>query len=269
MATPQLAIPHQESLAPESRPPHSPKSMKPSESCLSVLRLSLVANLPKPKTDVPASIIFPSPIPASLGMQTARAFHREQLLEYRLRWEERCQQQIKEGLTPTTLTTSWICNHVQGDVVPLNTATDIPPHLRRHHPYLSDLDPHQPGTWSTLTSTVQKLQRWLINCPVSSKKTMKIPLRFRRPTLPKGWVYNEEPEEGLAKDKAGPSTLSPPSSPTTTSPLTHVGPHRTTRGALRRRHPQALNITEELPTSPSTSPTARDGKSQHGISKST
>ena len=200
-------------------------------------------------------------------MRTARAWHREQLLQYRLQWEERHRQRIKEGLIPTTLTTSQICDLAQEDAVPLNTATDIPPHLRRHHPYLSDLDPHQPGAWSTLTSIVRKPQSWSIDCPISSKKTTKIPLRFRRPTLPKGWVYREEPEE--VAGAAGPSNPPLPSSITTPPLPSDVGPHRTTRGAHRRPYQRALSTTGGLPTSLSTSPTAMGEKSRRGTSKST
>ena len=139
------------------------------------------------------------------------------------------------------------------------------PHLRRHHPYLSDLDPHQPGTWSMLTSIMRKLQSWSIDYPISSKKTTKIPLRFRHPTLPKGWVYSEEHVEDAGT--AGPSKPLPPSTLTPLPPL-GVGPHHTTRDARHRQYLRALNTTGALPTSPSTSLTGTDAKSQRGTSRS-
>ena len=257
MAAPQPVEQLLASLAPESHLPLSPRFMKPSESCHSVLHLSLVANLPRPKTDAPASIIFRSPIPESMGMRTAREWHWEQLLQYRLQWEERRQQRIKQGLTPTTLTTSRICDLAQEDAVPLNTATDIPPRHRCHHPYLSDLDPYSPDVWSTLTSTVQKRQDWSIDCPLLSKKTTKIPLRFRRPTLPKGWVYEDD-------NKTEESTPPPTSEPSTSRAPTTSG-----QRARRHRHPRALNTTGGLPSSHLTSPTVRGERSPRGTSKST
>ena len=143
-----------------------------------------------------------------MGMRTAREWHQEQLLQYHLQWEERHQQWIKQGLTLMTLTTSRICDLAQEDVVPLNTAMDIPPRHCHHHPYLSNLDPYSPNAWSTLTSTIRKQQDWSINCPLLSKKMTKIPLRFRQPTLPKGWVYEEDikVEELTPPPMLGPST---------------------------------------------------------------
>jgi hypothetical protein len=45
-----------------------------------------------------------------------------------------------------------------------------------------------------------------------SGKTTKIPLRFRRPTLPKGWAYEEGVAEGggeeVKAEVSGPSQLS-------------------------------------------------------------
>ena len=255
MAPPQLVDPRQESPPAESPLPHSPKCTKLSESCHSILRLSLAANLPM--RTAPASIIFRSPIPESMGMRTVREWHWEQLLQYRLQWEKRRQQRIKQGLTLTTLTTSRICDLAHEDVVPLNTATDIPPRHRRHHPYLSDLDPYSPDAWSMLTSTVRKWQDWSMDCPLSSKKTTKILLRFRRPTLPKGWVYEEDikVEESTRLPTLGPST--------SLVPTTNV------QHARRRQHPWDLNTTGGLPSSCSTSQTVRDERSLRSTSRST
>ena len=215
------------------------------------------SNMLRPKTDATASIVFRSPIPESMGMRTVQEWHWERLLQYHLQWEERHQQRIKQGLTPTTLTTSRICDLAQEAVVPLNIATDIPPRHRRHHPYLSDLDPYSPDAWSTLTSTIWKRQDWLINCPLLSKKMTKIPLHFCQPTLPKGWVYEED-------IKVEELTLPPTSGLSTSHNLT-----MSVSRAHHRRHPWDLNITRGLPLSPSTSPTARDERSLHGTSKST
>src|SRR6202453_3073955 len=49
------------------------------------------------------------------------------------------------------------------------------------------------GTSSTLYSNTAS--RWKTTPPLS-EKTVKIPLRFRRPTLPKGWVYEADVAEG-------------------------------------------------------------------------
>ena len=257
MAAPQPVDPLLALLSAESHPLPSPRSTKPSNSCHSVLQLSLVENLPHPKTDAPTSIVFRSPIPESMGMRMARAWHREQLLQYHLQWEERHRQRIKEGLTPTTLTTSWICDLAQEDVVPLNTATDIPPRHRHHHPYLSDLDPYSPRAWSTLTSPVQKRQDWSIDCPLLSKKTTKIPMRFCQPTLPKGWVY----EEDIKVEELTP--------PPTSGPSTSLTPTTNNQHARRRRRPRGLNTTRGLPSSHSTSLTGRDERSLRGTSRFT
>jgi hypothetical protein len=61
-----------------------------------------------------------------------------------------------------------------------HTATaHLTPRLRRQHPYLSPLDSHHPGTWDKLSSIVSKPRRWLLDLPLPSTRTVKIPLRFR------------------------------------------------------------------------------------------
>ena len=64
-------------------------------------------------------------MPESLGMRTARQWHREQLQQARLRMEQRNALRIKRGQIPTTLTTSLTCDHAREDVGRGTIATDI------------------------------------------------------------------------------------------------------------------------------------------------
>ena len=100
-------------------------------------------------------------------------------------------------------------------------------------------------------------QDWSIDCPLSSKKTTKIPIRFCQPTLPKGWVYEEDIkiEESTPLPTSGPST--------SRAPTTNV------QHARHRQHPRDLNTTGGLPSSHSTSLTVRDERSLRSTSKST
>ena len=78
-------------------------------------------------------------MPKSLGMRTAHKWHREQLLQARLRMERRNALRLKRGQIPTTLTTSLTCDHAREDVAPdtiamdtLFTATPTIPSARTH-----------------------------------------------------------------------------------------------------------------------------------------
>ena len=155
-------------------------------------------------------------MPESLGMRTAREWHREQLLQARLRMEQRNALCSKRGQIPTTLTTSLTCDHAREDVGLDTIATDTPlhhdpdnpqrpyPFHPGHYPNSSlcelrsnrvDNLPRSIPTWQLFASRVKTLSHWSINCPRPSNKTTKIPTRYRLPTLPKGWRYEDDVEE--------------------------------------------------------------------------
>src|ERR1700677_1111908 len=97
---------------------------------------------------------------------------------------------------------------------PSSTVMDTP--LQNHS--LSDrenldthlLQPPHPDAWARLKNEVASLSRWLATLsmpssnttsrwkttPPLSEKTTKIPLRFRRPILSKGWAYEADVAEG-------------------------------------------------------------------------
>ena len=186
------------------------RSLTPSGGLSCTLQPSSAANRPK------LSLRFPSPMPESLGMRTAREWHREQLLQARIRMEQRNTLRLKRGQIPTTLTTSLTCDHAHEDAVLNTTAMDIPLHRDPdnpqrpypfhpgHYPNTSlrelrsdqvDNLPRSIPTWQLFASRVKTPSRWSINCPWPSNKMMKIPARYRLPTLPKGWQYEDDVEE--------------------------------------------------------------------------
>ena len=149
-------------------------------------------------------------------MRTAREWHREQLLQARLRMEQRNALRLKRGQIPTTLTTSLTCDHAREDAGLDTIATDIPLHCdpdnpqrpypfhQGHYPHTSlpelrsnrvDNLPRSLPTWQLFASRVKTLLHWSINCPQPSNKTTKIPTQYRLPTLPKGWRYENDMEE--------------------------------------------------------------------------
>ena len=155
-------------------------------------------------------------MPESLGMRTAREWHREQLLQARLRMEQHNALHLKRGQIPTTLTTSLTCDHAREDAGLENIATDIPLHRdpdnpQRPYPFHPGHYPHTSlhelrsdrvdnlpcsiPTWQLFASRVKTLSRWSLNCPRPSNKTMKIPTQYRLPTLPKGWWYEDDVDE--------------------------------------------------------------------------
>ena len=146
-------------------------------------------------------------------MRTAREWHREQLLQARLRMEQRNALHLKRGQIPTTLTTSLTCDHAREDAVRDTIATDIPLHHDPNNP--QHLYPFHPGhypnmslrelrsnrvdnlprsipTWQLFASRVKTPSRWSISCHRPSNKTTKIPMQYRLPTLPKGWRYEDD-----------------------------------------------------------------------------
>ena len=196
--------------SPTQTPLNLPRSLTPSGGLSCTLQPSSAANRPR------LSLKFPSPMPESLGMRTAREWHREQLLQARLRMEQRNALRLKRGQIPTTLTTSLTCDHAREDAGPGTTVTDIPLHRdpdNPQHPY-----PFHPGhypntslrelrsdrvdnlprslpTWQIFASRVKTPSRWSISCPRPSSKTTKIPTQYRLLTLPKGWRYEDDVEE--------------------------------------------------------------------------
>ena len=155
-------------------------------------------------------------MPESLGMRTAREWHREQLTQARLRMEQRNALRLKRGQIPTTLTMSLTCDHAREDAAPGITAMDTPLHRDPdnpqrpypfhpgHYPNTSlrelrsdrvDNLPRSLPTWRLFASRVKTPQRWSISCPRPSNKTTKMPTQYRLPTLPKGWRYEDDVDE--------------------------------------------------------------------------
>ena len=73
-------------------------------------------------------------MPDSLGMQTAHEWHCEQLLQARLRMDQRNVLQKKRGQILMTLTRSLTCDHVREDVGLNTTAMDTPLHRDPNNP---------------------------------------------------------------------------------------------------------------------------------------
>ena len=149
-------------------------------------------------------------------MRTACEWHREQLLQARLRMEQRNALRLKRGQIPTTLTTSLTCDHAREDAGLGTTVMDTPRHRDPDNP--QRLYPFHPGhyphsslrelrsdrvnnlprslpTWQLFASRVKMPSRWSINCPRPSNKTTKVPTQYRLPTLPKGWRYEDDVDE--------------------------------------------------------------------------
>ena len=196
--------------SPTQTPSSPPRSLTPSGGSSCILQPSSAKNRPR------LSLKFPSPMPESLGMRTAREWHREQLLRARLRMEQRNALRLKRGQIPTTLTTSLTCDHAHEDVGLGTTVTDTPLHRNPdnpqrpypfhpgHYPNTSlrelrsdrvDNLPRSIPTWQLFASRVKTPSRWSISCPWPSNKTTKIPTQYRLPTLPKGWQYEDDVEE--------------------------------------------------------------------------
>ena len=188
-------------------PSNLQRSLTPSGGLSCTLQPSLAANRLK------LSLRFPSPMPESLGMRTAREWHCEQLLQARLRMEQRNALRLKRGQIPTTLTTSLTCDHAREDAGLDTIATDIPLHCDPdnpqcpypfrpgHYPHTSlcelrsnrvDNLPWSLPTWQLFASRMKTPSRWSISCPRPSNKTTKIPTWYRLPTLLKGWQYEDD-----------------------------------------------------------------------------
>ena len=217
-------------------------------------------------------------------MRTAREWHREQLLQARLRMEQRNALHLKRGQIPMTLTMSLTCDHACEDVAPNTIATDIPLHRNPdnpQHPY-----PFHPGhypntslrelrsnrvdnlprsllTWRLFTSCVKTPSRWSINCPRPSNKTTQIPTQYRLPTLPKGWRYEDDVEE--VKQESLDSLATTLLDHLATTPPAESSTESRRRSSSRR----ILRSTRGTRQYPSPSLTDSDTQRQPGISRST
>jgi hypothetical protein len=128
------------------------------------------------------SMRFRSPMKQSLGMLTASAWHREQLLEACRKLDLRNRSRLSKGMIPVQSPLTTMTTLASVPSVPANEPTafaHLTPRIRHHHPYLSPLDPHHPGAWDKLSSIMSKQRRWSLNLPLPSTRTVKIPLRFR------------------------------------------------------------------------------------------
>ena len=193
--------------------PETSTSPTPSDCCGSALRPSIQSNLPKPR----ASLLIHDPSLPSLGMRTAIAWRQEQLRAARLRMDERNRARRAAGMIPVTQTTSQILDTAIDAMVPWSTATDTTPPIRSRyqhpsHPYLSDLPTHHIPKWPEFVSRMRMSPRWQLKLPDSSMKTTKIPSKYRHHRssqqtkgLPKGWVYDEDDEEGKREELCDPS----------------------------------------------------------------
>ena len=222
-------------------------------------------------------------MPESLGMRTAREWHREQLLQARLRMEQRNALRLKRGQIPTTLTTSLTCNHAREDAGLDTIATDIPLHRDPdnpqrpypfhpgHYPHTSlrelrsdrvDNLPRSLPTWQLFASRVKTPQCWSISCPRPSSKTTKIPMPYRLPTLPKGWRYEDDVEEVKQE----------PLDSLAATLLDHLAttPHKGSNAESQRRSSsrRILRSTRGTRRYPSPSPTDSDAQRQPGTSGS-
>ena len=190
--------------------PSPPRSLTPLGGSSCILQPSSAENRPR------LSLKFLSPMPELLGMRMAHKWHCEQLLQARLRMEQRNALRIKRGQIPTTLTTSLTCDHAREDAdlntiamdTPLHCDPDNPQHPYPFHPghypntSLHELRsdrvdnlPRSIPTWRLFASCVQTPSRWSISCPRPSNKMTKIPMQYRLPTLPKGWWYESDVDE--------------------------------------------------------------------------
>ena len=264
--------------SPTQTPLNPPRSLMPSGGLSCTLQPSSAANRPRP------FLKFPSPMPESLGMRTAREWHREQLLQARLRMEQRNALHLKRGQIPTTLTTSLTCDHAREDAARGTIVTDTPLHRDPdnpqrpypfhpgHYPNTSlrelrsdrvDNLPQSLPTWRLFASRMKTPSRWSISCPRPSNKTTKIPTQYRLPTLPKGWRYEDDVEEVKQE----------PLDSLAVRLLDHLAttPHTESSAESQRRSSywRTLRSTRGTRRFPSPSPTDSDAQRRPGTSGST
>src|ERR1700677_1833618 len=196
--------------------PSPTHSKNDSDVSLSTLQPSQHPNMPK------KVLKFTNPNPLSEGMSTAMEWRREQLQRARERWNLHNAKRIQEGHLPMTYRSHALRDCADSATHPSTIVMDTP--LQSHSPsdrenYLEThlLQPPHPDAWTRLKAEVASPNRWLETSstpssnttsrwrtePPLSGKTTKIPIRFRRPTLPKGWAYEEDAEEGGGKEVKG------------------------------------------------------------------
>src|ERR1700677_1342594 len=193
----------------------SPTTPSPTHS-RSDLLVSLSTLQPSQHPNMPKKVLkFIDPNPLSRGMVTAMEWRKEQLERARERWDQRNAQRVKEGHLPMTHHSHALRDYADSatDLSSTVTATNPPnqsPSDRENQLETHLLQPPHPDAWSRLKAEVASPSRWpeTSSTPYSnttskwtttsplSGKTVKIPLRFRRPTLPKGWAYEEDVVEG-------------------------------------------------------------------------
>src|ERR1700677_1055840 len=261
----------------------TPPLLNCSDASASTLQPSQHPNMPR------VVLRFNVPIQDSVGMVTAREWRREQLMAARKRWDQINARRIQEGHLPMTYHSHTLRDSATSATDLLNTVTDTPPqspssHDHENHPEDQMLPPRHPDAWSTLTSIVKRPSCWQTSLPPQLGKTTKIPLRFRRPTLPKGWRYEEEVAEAeveVVKEEEGDPfhfqlTNAQPRSRSSSSKS--PGAIRHSKGREMHRHPYTKTshsrcrdstTTGEPSISPSTSSTNTGAKYQRATSKYT
>jgi hypothetical protein len=174
---------------------------------------------------------FQCPNKMSLGMKTALAWHQEQLLLARKRWDLKNRRRVATGHIPSSPPT--LISHLVHNAENLETTVTSTTH-QSPSPSPSSLSPSQnpfaPSAWRHLASTVRKPRRWQVDLPLPSDKVVKIPLQFRRPipsksTLPKGWVYVAEDAAGGVKDELTDPSLTTASTRYSLAPNASVSAH--------------------------------------------
>ena len=220
----------------------------------------------------------------SLGMRMACAWHREHLLQAHLRMEQCNTMRVKRGQIPTTLTTSLTCDHARKDAGLNTIVTDTPLHcdpdnpLRPypfhpgHYPNTSlrelrsdrvDNLPRSLLTWRLFASHVKTPSHWSISCPWPSSKTMKIPMQYRLPTLPKGWRYKDD--VGEVKQEL----MSSLATELLDHPVTTPHAESSAEGQCRSSYRRILRSTRGTRQYPSPSPTNSGIQRRPNTSRST
>jgi hypothetical protein len=206
-------------------------------------------------------------------MKTALAWHQEQLLLARKKWDQKNRRRVAISHIPSTPPTL-ISHLVHNAENPEITATNITPQSPSLNPSSPSpfQNPFAPTAWRHLASTVQKPRRWQVDSPLPSDKVVKIPLQFRRPTplkntLPKGWVYVVEDVAGAVKQEVTDPSLYSSADRTLTRAQCEV--LHAQKFDPYRHHRRATSTTAGLLMSHSTSSTSKASKPLLDTSKST
>jgi hypothetical protein len=163
-------------------------------------------------------------------MLTVQEWHREQLLEARKRHDLKNHRQQQASLIPLAQCHLLISDSALDAMDQENTAMamSLQPPLQSLLPSLQSPSPHHPLApvqWHTFASLVKKPCLWQTTLPTPSKSIVKIPLKYRLPTLkndklPKGWVYDVA--EVKEEDHANPLLYTMPCHPLTRAMQTEV-----------------------------------------------